>query len=166
MNKREAPARSALVVCLALLATGCATDSSPKVTQTDCPLVTTGADVEEIRRLEEVGAASNVEGWTLEEARAFFAPEWVAVGPDGSAAGVDKVFSQFKDGRNTPRAGAFDLVALDIRVYCDAAIVIGTAEASPIGAPADFKALRFHYLNFWRRSGGRWLYAAQQYSRN
>lgn len=128
---------------------------------------TTGPEVEEIRRLEQVGAESNVEGWTIEEARAFFGPEWVSVAPDGSVSGLDDVLSGFQDGRSQPWAGRFDIVELDIRVYCDMAIVVGRGEAYRIGAtgPNDQPAVRFRWLNVWRNQEGRWVYIANQFAR-
>lgn len=123
------------------------------------------ADVEELRRLELRGARTNVEGWNLNEAKAFFAPKWVSVGPDGKIAGVDSVFESFVDGRSRPWATRFELVELDIRVYGAAAVVIGLAEAEGIGAPAGTKPTRFRYLNVWRKVNGRWLYSEQQFTR-
>ncbi|MEQ1617035.1 MAG: hypothetical protein ABL883_01665 [Terricaulis sp.] len=75
-----------------------------------------GADAEEIRRLEQRGAATKVEGWTIEAARSFFAPEWFSVQPDGSEMRLNAVFATFQDGRSRPWAGRFDLVELDIRL--------------------------------------------------
>lgn len=121
-----------------------------------------GADVEAVRSLEERGARSNVEGWSIEEARAFFAPTWVSVGPDGAVNGVETVFSAFVDGRSRPWATRFELLELDIRVYCDTAIVIGLAEAQ--GATPQ-QVARFRYLNVWRKVDGRWLYSEQQFAR-
>lgn len=123
------------------------------------------ADIEELRRLELRGARTNAEGWTLDEAKAFFAPKWVSVGPDGKIAGVDSVFESFVGGRSRPWASRFDLVELDIRVYGTAAVVIGLAEAEGIGAPAGTKPVRFRYLNVWRKVNGRWLYSEQQFTR-
>ncbi len=122
-------------------------------------------DIEELRRLEQRGARTNVEGWSLDEAKAFFAPTWVSVGPDGKVAGVDSVLASFVDGRSRPWASRFDLLELDIRVYGAAAVVIGLAEAEGIGAPAGAKPIRFRYLNVWRKVHGRWLYSEQQFTR-
>lgn len=123
------------------------------------------AAVEELRRLELEGARTNVEGWTLEEAKTFFAPRWVSVGPDGKIGDADSVFASFVDGRSRPWAKRFDLVELDIRAYGDVAVVIGLAEAEAIGAPAGTKPMRFRYLNVWRKVNGRWLYSEQQFTR-
>jgi ketosteroid isomerase-like protein len=123
------------------------------------------AETEELRRLELRGARANVEGWSLDEAKAFFAPTWVSVGPDGKVAGADSVFASFVDGRSRPWASRFDLVELDIRVYGVVAVVIGLAEAEGIGAPAGTKPTRFRYLNVWRKVNGRWLYSEQQFTR-
>lgn len=128
---------------------------------------TSGPEVEEIRELEHRGARSNVEGWSIEEARAFFAPEWVSVSADGTHSGVDVVLSEFVNGRSRPWAGRFEISDLDIRVYCDVAVVVGRAAAYAIGAPAaaDRPGVRFRWLNVWRRQDGRWLYAANQFTR-
>jgi hypothetical protein len=150
---------------LAITLAGCVLNNAPETAPRCGGYTTTGADAEEIRRLEQVGAQSNVDGWSIREARAFFAPEWFTVGPDGSIAGVEVVFAQFKDGRSTPWAGRFELLELDVRVYCDTAVVIGLGAATPKNAPADYKPVRFRYTNVWRRGGERWLYAANQFTR-
>jgi ketosteroid isomerase-like protein len=115
--------------------------------------------------LEQRGAATNVEGWTNEEARSFFAPEWFSVQPDGSVMRLDAVFARFQEGRSQPWARRFDLTELDIRVYCDTAIVVGLAEARARGGSETSPALHFRYLNVWRKHEGRWLYAGQQSTR-
>jgi hypothetical protein len=116
--------------------------------------------------MEIRGAASNVEGWGIDEAWAFFAPEWVSVQPDGSMIGLDAVFEQFSDGRSRPWAGRFDLPELDIRVYCDSAVVVGLGRAwAPGAAPDAPPAVRFRFVNVWRKSDGRWVYVANQYTR-
>jgi hypothetical protein len=130
-----------------------------------CSSVTSGPDVEEIRRLELRGAAINVEGWSQEEAEAFFAPEWLSVQPDGSDIKLNGVFSRFRDGRTPGWAESFLLPELDIRVYCGAAIVIGRGEIRPRGASDPSQTIRVRYLNVWRKENGRWVYAAQQYTR-
>ena len=156
-----------LIAGICVLASGCATPSAVAAGEATCPGFTaTGADANEVRRLELRGAATNVEGWTIEEARTFFAPEWMSVQPDGSVMQLDAVFARFQDGRSPPWAGRFDLVELDIRVYCDMAIVVGLAEARAPGGSETSPALRFRYLNIWRKHEGRWLYAGQQYTRH
>ncbi len=127
--------------------------------------VTTGPDVAEIDRLERRGAQVNVEGWGIEEARAFFAPEWVSVQPDGSVTPLAQVFDRFPNGRSQAWAASFTLTELDIRVYCDVAIVIGLGEAQVRGAAQNAAPLKFRFLNVWRRQDGRWLYAANQFVR-
>jgi len=157
---------SALLVAAGLASVGHSSSSAPSTRAKACSkLVTSGSDADEVRRLELRGAASNVDGWSIEEARAFFAPEWVSVQPDGSQVGLDKVFSSFENGRSRPWAARFALTELDIRVYCDMAIVIGTAEASAKGDKQPPRTVHFRYLNIWRKSGAGWLYAAQQYTR-
>ncbi len=152
---------SALLLSVAVLVfAGSDTASSGVCSQTPDP-----ADIEEVRRLELRGARVNTEGWSLEEARAFFAPTFVSVGPDGNVAGLDSVLTGFAGGRLKPWAKRFDLVELDIRVYGAVAIVIGLAEAEWIGAPDGTKPIRFRFLNVWRKVGGRWLYSEQQFTR-
>jgi ketosteroid isomerase-like protein len=152
-------------VVLATALGGCVMNNAPQAAPRCSGFTSTGVDAEEIRRLEQLGAQSNVDGWSIGDARAFFAAEWITVGPDGAVAGVEVVFAQFTDGRSTPWAGRFELVELDVRVYCDMAVVIGLGEATPKNAPADFKPVRFRYTNVWRRDGERWLYAANQFTR-
>lgn len=133
----------------------------------DCPASTTGGpEVEAVRALEQRGARVNVEGWTIDQARAFFAPEFRSIGPDGAVTPLDRILASFVDGRSRGWASRFDLVELDIRVHgCTAAIVVGLAEVRPLAAPADAPPWRIRFLNVWRRESGQWLYAANQYAR-
>ena len=157
---------STLIAGTCVLASGCATPAAAVAGDAACSSFTaTGPDAEEVRRLELRGAATNVEGWTIEEARAFFAPEWFSVQPDGSVTQLDAVLATFQDGHSRPRAGRFDLVELDVRVYCDMALVVGLAEARAPGGSETSPVLRFRYLNVWRKHDGRWLYAGQQHTR-
>jgi ketosteroid isomerase-like protein len=126
-----------------------------------CPVTTSGSDVEELRRLEHYGASVNVEGWSADDARAFFAPEWVSVQPDGSRIDVAAALARFRGGRMPAWAEHFTVSDLDIRVYCDAAVVVGNAEALPRGAPAAAAPMRYRYMNLWRRGPTGWLYAMQ-----
>lgn len=135
--------------------------------QARCPhTATTGPEVEAIRTLELRGARVNVEGWSIEEARGFLAPDFVSIRPDGSVTRLDKVLAAFPDGRNAGFARSFDIAALEIRVYgCDAAIVIGTADIRARAAPPDAPAWRVRFLNMWRRDAGRWRLTANQFAR-
>ena len=151
----------ALSVLLGACATAPGEAATPPVPSCNTA-TTTGEDVDAVRRLEERGARTNVEGWGIEEARQFFAPTWVSVGPDGTVKGVDTVYGAFVDGRSRPWATRFDLIELDIRVYCGTAIVIGLAEAR--GSTPE-QIARFRYLNVWRKVDGRWLYSEQQFTR-
>ena len=138
--------------------------AQPAVAPASCPVVTRGADVEAVRILEQRGAAVNVSGWTIEEARSFFAPEWVSLQPDGSTTKLDTVLSGFKNGRSVAWARSFVLDELDIRVFCDTAVVIGIARARPLGAP-EARVIHLRYVNLWRRRDGRWVYTANQFVR-
>lgn len=151
---------TALAASCAPIPLGAAPAAAPS-----CPAVaTTGPDVDAVRRLEERGARVNVEGWTIEEARAFFAPDFVSVQPNGSVNGLETVFSSFADGRSRPWARSFDLVELDVHIYnCNAAVVVGLAEAHPLGTAESAPPLRLRFLNAWRKQDGRWLYAGNQY---
>lgn len=136
--------------------------------QASCPsMSTSGTDAEEIRRLEMRGARSNVEGWSLQEAQAFFAPEWISVSPDGTASDLTAVLAGFENDRSRPWAGRFDILDLDIRVYCDIAVVVGKAAAYRIGASGseDLPAVHFRWLNFWRKLDDRWINVANQFAR-
>ena len=165
--------RTTLATACALVIGGCATNSAGALqtgveVHETCPsMQTSGPEVEAIRRLEERGAQSNVDGWSLEEARGFFAPEWISVGPDGNDANLAAVLEGFESGRSRPWAGRFDILDLDIRVYCDTAVVVGRAAAYRIGAsePGETPAVRFRWLNVWRKQDGRWLYVANQFAR-
>jgi len=164
------PCAAALVVVA--LAGACASvapaETRREARLASCEMFTaSGPDADEIRRLEQRGADTNVEGWTIEEARTFFAPEWASLQPDGSVTGLDAALAGgFQDRRSRPWAQSFTLIELDVRVYCDMAIVIGLAEArgaAPGGS--EILTVRFRYLNVWRKQGGRWIYAANQFTR-
>lgn len=166
MEHRLVGAVSACLIAAALAA--CSTAPEKQVFTDACPMMTTtGPDVEEIRRLEERGAKVNVEGWTIEEAREFFAPEWLSAQPDGTDSGLETVFGAFQNGRSAPWAGRFEITDLDIRVYCDVAIAFGRADAYRPGAAVDQAQpdIRFRWLNVWRKAEGRWVYAANQFTR-
>lgn len=126
---------------------------------------TSGPNADEIRRLEAIGARSNVDGWSLKEARGFFAPEWVSVQPDGALFHAQDVLSRFVNGRSFGWADRFDLLQLDVRVYCDVAVVVGLAEAHARGAPQSAPSMHFRYTNVWRKVGRRWSNVANQYTR-
>lgn len=149
-------------------ATPIATPAAPSGSSNACLAMTTsGPDADELARLEERGARANVEGWSVEEARAFFAPEWTSVQPNGTNTNLDAVLNTFQNGRSIPWAGRFDITNLDIRVYCDTAVVIGSADAYRIGASGDGAqpAVHFRWLNVWRKVNGHWVYAANEYTR-
>lgn len=147
---------------LAILLSACATQPpAPPAPAVTCPAgATSGADVEEVRRLELRGAEINVTGWTIEEARAFFAPEWFSVQLDGSRVEADAVLGRFQNGRFPGWAESFEISNLDIRVFCGAtAVAIGDAEIRPRAAPDQ--VMRFRYMNVWRKAPEGWLYAEQ-----
>jgi hypothetical protein len=152
-----------LAACFMLLA-ACTSSPPPTHDALMCAPVTAGPAVEEVRQQELRGAAVNVEGWTIEEARGFFAPEWVSVQPDGSVTRLETVLGGFVEGRSRAWASSFTLVELDIRVACDGAVVIGLAEARPLGAPQSSPPVRMRFMNVWRKQDGRWLYAANQWT--
>ncbi|ANB19282.1 nuclear transport factor 2 family protein [Dokdonella koreensis] len=132
-----------------------------------CPEVaTTGADVEAVRARELRGARANLDGWTLADARGFFAPEYFSIQMDGSIRRLNAVFAGFTDGRSPGWARRFELADLQIHVYrCDTAVVTGLIEASASAAPANAPPWRIRYLNLWRRQGDQWLNAANQFVR-
>lgn len=92
--------RLSLAAVFMLLSAACANSPPPRHDALMCAPITAGPDVEEVQRLELRGGAVNVEGWTIEEARAFFAPEWVSVQPDGSVTRLETVLSNFVEGRS------------------------------------------------------------------
>lgn len=132
-----------------------------------CPgVATTGPDVEAIRQLELRGGQVNVEGWSIEEARTFFAPDFLSIEPGGGVNRLDKVLSSFSGGCNPGFARSFDISDLEIRVYgCDAAIATAIADVRILAAPPDAPAWRIRYLNMWRLDAGHWRLAANQFAR-
>lgn len=92
--------RLSLAAAFMLLSAACATSPPLPHEARMCAPITAGPAVEEVRRLELRGGAVNVEGWAIEEARAFFAPEWVSVQPDGSVTRLETVLSNFVEGRS------------------------------------------------------------------
>jgi hypothetical protein len=126
---------------------------------------TEGPDVEAVRRMELRGARMNVDGWGIEGSRDFFAPDFVSIGPDGAVNGLEAIMSAFTNGRSPGWARSFDLASLDIRVFdCSTGVVVGTAEARALNAPAEGPLWRVRFLNVWRKEGGRWLYWANQFA--
>ena len=153
-----------IVVVAASALSGASLAAQAAPTARTCPVVTIGPDVDAIRILEMRGAAVNVSGWVAEEARAFFAPEWVSVQPDGSVTKVEQVLAGFRNGRSVAWARSFALDQLDMRVFCDTAVVVGLARARPLGAPAT-RIIQLRYVNVGQRRDGRWLYTANQFER-
>lgn len=157
-----------LPVAIVATATSSATGHGT-ATSSDVPcsgVRTSGPEVDAIRALEQRGARVNVEGWSIDEARGFFSPDFVSIQPDGSVIRLDKVLTAFPDGRNAGFARSFDITELEIRVYgCDAAVAIGAADIRARAAAPDAPALRVRFLNMWRRDAGRWRLTANQFAR-
>lgn len=126
---------------------------------------TAGPAVEEIRRLEQAGAASNVTGLALEDAERLFAPGYVSVAPDGSVSQRDKVMTAFAGGRSVPWAQRFDVTELDVKVYCDAAIAVGLSEVEAKTSTGEIRNAHFRWLNVWTRSAQGWRLSATQFAR-
>lgn len=122
------------------------------------------ADVSAIRALEDAGAESNVRGQSLADAEQMFAPEFVSVGKDGAVKTRAEILEAYRDGRRAPWASAFALKSVVVKVYGDAATVVGAAEAIPLNAPAAMPPLRFRYLNVWTRTDGDWRLSATQFT--
>lgn len=160
---RVALSVSLLVFPLALFAAFGRAASPPP----SCPAsATTGAEVEAVRKRELRGARVNIEGWEAEEARGFFAPEYLSIQPDGGVRRLDAVMAAFVDGRSRGWARSFEISALDIHVYhCVAAVVVGVAEVRAAAAPADARPWRIRYLNVWRWQDGQWLNSSNQFAR-
>jgi hypothetical protein len=129
----------------------------------DCgEAVTSGPAVEEIRALETLGAAGNVSGQSLANGERMFAPDYVATGPDGSVTTREAMLQKYTGGRLAPWASRFDIQDLNIRIYCDTAVVAGLSEALWKGAPQSAKPLHFRWLNVWTRTNGEWRLGASQ----
>jgi ketosteroid isomerase-like protein len=127
---------------------------------------TESEEIDAIRRLELRGARVNVDGWDIDEARRFFAADFVSIQPDGRINGLDAVMATFKNGRSRGWAQSFDITSLDISLLdCAAAMVIGTAEVRALGAPAGAPPWRVRFLNVWRKSQEGWQYRANQFAR-
>lgn len=150
-----------------IAATPCPIHAQATVTGAQCPdVATTGPDVEAVRQLELRGGQVNVEGWTIEEARQFFAPEFVSIEPGGGVNRLDRVLSTFPDGRNAGFARSFDISGLEIHIYgCDIAMVTGTADVRVRAASPEAPPWRIRFLNMWRRDAGHWRLAANQFTR-
>lgn len=127
-------------------------------------LKASGLVVDRIRTFEQAGAASNVSGMTLEAAQSMFAPEYVAVGQDGSIKSRNDALQMFESRRSAGWAEKFEIIELDIKVYCDMATVVGFSEALWKGAPPTAKPLHFRWLNVWKRANKDWQLIASQFT--
>ncbi len=128
-------------------------------------IVKTGPEVDEIRRLEEQGAATNEQGDNIESAKRFFAEEFITVRPQGDTRDLGTILNNYRNGVYNPWARRFELGDTDITVYCDAATVIGHAEAWTADMKDDSGPIRFVFLHIWIKREGTWRYTAQQYTR-
>lgn len=126
---------------------------------------TAGPAAEDIRRLEQEGAASNVTGLALEDAERLFASGYVSIAPDGSVSRRETVMKAFASGRSAPWAQRFDVTELDVQVYCDAAIAVGLSEAEAKTSAGESRTLHFRWLNVWTRSADGWRLSATQFAR-
>lgn len=133
----------------------------------ECPVVTTaGPDVEAVKEMEAYGARVNMDGWSIIDARRFFAPDYVSIQPDGTVRRMDSVLAVFTNGRSDGWARSFDVSDLDVHVYhCSTAVVVGKAEVRANAAPPDSPPWRIRYLNVWRKQDGHWLNSANQFTR-
>ncbi len=117
----------------------------------------------EIRELEAAGARSNVDGMSATDAAAMFADDYLSIGPDGSRSDRATVLRFYQPERSTPWASRFEIESLEVRVYCEAALVIGLASAESVGA--DARSARFRWLNLWHREAAGWKLVASQFAR-
>jgi hypothetical protein len=156
----------ALIIVTGATLSSCANFVESKNMGSGCSgYVTSGPAVEEIRALEEDGAASNVKGQTLAKGQRMFAPGYVSVSPDGSVASQEDILRNYVDGKSKPWTSRFDVKELNIKVYCDMAIVVGLAEAYRIGAQEGAKPTHFRWLNIWTHLKGEWRLSATQFAR-
>ncbi|MGB3469879.1 MAG: nuclear transport factor 2 family protein [Erythrobacter sp.] len=160
------PARSINMAVLALCAFGIGTTSVHAENHgADCGVpVTNGEDVEAIRMLELQGTRANVEGTSREDFIDILAPEYRAVRPDGSVLDYAATVASLPSGNLPAWASTFEIVEMEIRVYCDVATVVGFAQATPATNTTDSAPLRFRWLHVWTRKNGDWKYTAQQYT--
>jgi len=141
----------------------CAHVDAHRDTEAGCVMpVSSGPVADEIRVLEEAGAASNVTGLSVEGAQRMFWPDYLAVAQDGTVSTRESILRTWNP---TPWASRFDIQELDIKVYCDMALVIGLSEAEPRGAPAGTKPTQFRWLNVWTQGNGEWRLSATQFTR-
>ena len=153
--------RCQLIVALALL-----TSHVSMAAAAGCSgFVTTGPVVEEVRSLEERGAARNVTGQVKSETEQMLAPEYYAVSPDGSVASRSDLLKGYVDGKLPGWATAFSIKSLDVRVYCDAAVVTGLADAAGKDAKGETRNAQFRWLNVWHLTVGGWRLGASQFAR-
>ena len=153
--------RRQLIVALALLASHVSIAAAA-----DCRgFVTTGSAVENVRELEERGAARNVLGQVKSDTERMLAPEYFAVAPDGSVTARADLLRNYVDGKLPGWATAFTIKSLDVRVYCDAAVVTGLAEAAGTDTKGETRQALFRWLNVWHLSVGEWRLIASQFAR-
>jgi hypothetical protein len=156
------PHCATLFAVIAMVVSGAAV--APKAFASDCTGVeTSGPAVDDIRALEQKGADSNVHTQSRTAAEAMFAPGFVSIDQNGNARTREQILQTYKGGKSVAWADSFRLSGVNVKIFCDAAIVMGAAEAHPLSAPTAV-VLRFRYLNVWTHAGGTWRLIATQFS--
>lgn len=151
------------VIAASFALCSCVTVDKNDDPEPDCAIpVSQGPVAEKIRALEEAGASSNVTGVPLETAERMFWPDYVTVAQDGTVTPRESIL---RDWKPTPWASRFEIKQLDIRVYCDTAVVVGLSEAEALGAPTGTNRVRFRWLNVWTESKGEWRLSATHFAR-
>lgn len=131
-----------------------------------CPaFVAAGPAAERVRGLEVSGATGNVTGQTREDIEQMLSPEYFAISPDGAVTTRPDILKTYVGGKRPGWATSFEIKSLDIRVYCDTAVVTGLADAMGQDANGAARKAQFRWLNVWHQADGDWRLVASQFAR-
>ncbi len=115
-------------------------------------------DVEDVLAVERQWTEAHLYG-DVRTIKRLMAEEYIRIQPDGSLANKSEIVASLQPGRRSWDAAQGD--EYDIRVYGDAAVVVGrwTARGVNNGQPFDYAA---RFLSVYVKHEGQWLMAAEQ----
>ncbi len=111
------------------------------------------ADQSELLRLEKTGAAAIISA-DLKALGEFFSADWKIVDSDASMMEREQLFKAMKDGVLT--FASYEQSELEVRIYGDAAVVIGTGKSKGAWNGESFKSHE-RFTDVFIRREGKWL---------
>ena len=110
------------------------------------------ADQTELLRLEKTGAAAIVSA-DIKALGEFFSPDWKIVDSDASMMDRERLFKEMKAGALT--FASYDQGDLEVRIYGDAAVVIGTGKSKGAWNGESFTSHE-RFTDVFIRRDGKW----------